>query len=124
MALSLLPSSLSSARLPFLFQVNASRADCGNVEGTYYQRDAWDRRLAQCLYRKCAPACPTFQEQEKREIFSRPEINFAGDSEVGEDLFWKRTTYCCTENLCNGCAKLRKQAGYLVSLCLALWVYR
>ena len=107
----------------FLPQVNASRADCGNVEGPYYKRDIWDRKLAQCVYRKCAPACPTLQEQE-REIFSRPEINYEDYSRIiAKDMLWNRTAYCCTENLCNAGAKLRIRIGLVVvSLCSALLV--
>ena len=33
--------------------VNAtSRADCGSIEGPYFGRDVWDRKLAQCIYRE------------------------------------------------------------------------
>lgn len=66
--------------------INATRADCGKKGTTYFGRDVWDVKLAQCVYRKCAQTCPSSRV-------------FVGDSQH-KDVFG-RTSYCCETNLCN-----------------------
>ena len=75
-----------------------SRADCGTIEGTFFGRDVWDRKLAQCVYRKCGNRCPTEGEDKER--------TFGGDGGdavvVSSKLLgglpapvFNRTSYCC-----------------------------
>ena len=86
----------------------SSRGDCGTVKDSkYYGRDVWDRKLAQCIYRKCASRCPTLEEDLAR--------TFGGDNE-DESLslqlgrlptpVFNRTSYCCDTNLCNKADKM------------------
>ncbi|KAL9191396.1 hypothetical protein ACHAXT_001102 [Thalassiosira profunda] len=80
--------------------VNAtSRSDCGTVEGTYYGRDVWDRKLGQCVYRKCSSTCPTV-EQDRTRTFGGDEEDFLL-GKLPTPVF-NRTSYCCDTNLCNG----------------------
>ena len=70
-----------------LFQINTtSRAAC-------VDRDVWDRKLAQCVYRKCSSRCPT-KEDDREKIFGEDDDRF------------NRTSYCCDTNLCNADRKL------------------
>ena len=71
--------------------VNAtSRADCGAVVGPHFGRDVWDVRLAQCVYRKCAAACPSREDDAARA--------FGGGAAVGRGGLpapvFNRTSYC------------------------------
>ena len=91
-----------------LFQINTtSRASCVSVEGSpYFDHDIWDRKLAQCVYRKCASRCPT-KEEDREKIFDEDDDRF------------NRTSYCCDTNLCNSTD--RKLCGWgLVILLLVI----
>jgi hypothetical protein len=70
---------------------NATRADCGAVKGTtYFGRDVWDVKLAQCVYRKCAHTCSSMAERF-----------FVGYGHGKDKDVFSRTSYCCETNMCN-----------------------
>jgi len=80
-----------------------SRADCGTIEGTHFGRDVWDRKLAQCVYRKCGSKCPSIDEDEAR-IFGGDTENGGTSSKLLGKMptpVFNRTSYCCNTNLCN-----------------------
>lgn len=100
--------------------INAtSRADCGAVEGPHFGRDVWDIKLAQCVYRKCAAACPSAGDDAPRAFGG-------GDPEERGGLpapVFNRTSYCCETNLCNHAATSRRLASWLtVSGVLVAWL--
>lgn len=101
------------ARVCVKEEINATRKDCGNVEGSlFYRRDIWDRKLAKCVYRKCSSRCPSQEEQEKR-VFIRVEEKLG-------DNFWNRTSYCCDSNLCNVRHRTQVTCGFLL---VVLWLF-
>jgi len=104
--------------------INAtSRADCGNIEGPYYNRDTWDRKLAQCVYRKCASRCPTLEEDRER-TFGGDEDDL-GQAEASTKLqptpIFNRTSYCCNTNLCNESGLRRGGSGLIVLLIMMIY---
>ena len=99
--------------------INAtSRADCGTIEGSkYLGRDVWDRKLAQCVYRKCSTKCPTVEEDRQRIFGGDEEIASSSSSlkllgQLPKPVF-NRTSYCCDSNLCNQ-ATDKRVIGYLL----------
>lgn len=103
--------------------INAtSRADCGNIEGPYYNRDTWDRKLAQCVYRKCASRCPTLEEDRARTFGGDEDV--LGQAEASTKLqptpIFNRTSYCCNDtDLCNESGKRR--GGMIVLLIIMIY---
>eukprot|EP00984_Skeletonema_dohrnii_P004226 scaffold1493_cov104-Skeletonema_dohrnii-CCMP3373.AAC.2 len=64
------------------------RADCGLGK---HSTDVWDRKLGQCVYRKCGVKCPSFEEDQLRD--------FVTDDQTRT---FNRTSFCCNDtNLCN-----------------------
>lgn len=105
--------------------INAtSRADCGTIPGTHFGRDVWDKRLAQCVYRKCANDCPT-EEEDRARIFGG--VN--GESSSFELLgrmpppVYNRTSYCCDSNLCNSGNEAVTQVGFISVLSIVAVAY-
>ena len=101
--------------------INATnRADCGTVPGTYYGRDVWDVKLAQCVYRKCASTCPSREDDEAR-VFGGPvdSISSAGTLSLPMPYF-NRTSYCCEDNLCNSGERRGMIAVGFIGLALAV----
>jgi len=105
--------------------INAtSRADCGNIEGPYYNRDTWDRKLAQCVYRKCASRCPTLEEDMARTFGGDDDDR--GQAEASTKLqprpIFNRTSYCCNDtDLCNEAGKRRGGMGLIVLLIIMIY---
>ena len=88
--------------------INATRADCGAVEGkTQFGRDVWDVKLAQCVYRKCAPTCSSLAERM-----------FVEDGHGKDKNAFSRTSYCCETNLCN---RANRTFGELSTLVAIIW---
>eukprot|EP01082_Thalassiosira_pseudonana_P010982 g9936.t1 g9936 contig4:911082-911582(+) len=105
--------------------INSSRADCGNAEGTpYFGRDVWDIKLAQCVYRKCAAECPTLEEDQARTFGGDYfVVGSASTTSIGRQQtpVFNRTSYCCTDNLCN--SGERTMTTFMTSLSM-LWLFR
>ena len=107
--------------------VNAtSRADCGSIEGPYFGRDVWDRKLAQCIYRKCASRCPT-PEEDRARTFGGDEDDL-GQEEASSKLagqpptqIFNRTSYCCNTDLCNEGEKRLCGLGLIVLLIMTIY---
>ncbi len=105
--------------------INASsRSDCGTVPGTHFGRDVWDKRLAQCVYRKCAYECPT-EEEDRARMFGGEEGGSSSLKLLGKipPPLYNRTTYCCDSNLCNSGNEAAKQVGFILVLSIVTVVY-
>ena len=100
-----------------------SRADCGSVTGPYFGRDVWDRKLAQCVYRKCASRCPTLEEDRTR-TFGGDEDDL-GQAEASSKLqptpIFNRTSYCCNTDICN-VGERRGGSGLIVLLAMVMYM--
>ena len=107
--------------------INAtSRSDCGSIEGPYFGRDVWDRKLAQCVYRKCASRCPTLEEDMTR-TFGGDEDDL-GQAEASTKLgqppttIFNRTSYCCNTDLCNESRERMNRMGLIVLLAMVMYM--
>ena len=66
------------------------RSECGVGK---HSTDVWDRKVGQCVYRKCSDRCTTFEEDKLRH-FNVIDTN-------GMSRTYNRTSFCCDSNLCN-----------------------
>lgn len=67
-------------------QAMMGRGECGT--SNIYPHDSWDKKLKQCVYRKCGHKCPG----EQIRIFN---------STNGPQKEYSRNIYCCEGDLCN-----------------------
>ncbi len=65
------------------------RADCGLVGK--HSTDVWDRKLGQCVYRKCSRFCPSLEDDKLRDFN-------VTEADIGSPI---RTSFCCNTTLCN-----------------------
>ena len=87
------------------------------IEGSiHYGRDVWDRKLAQCVYRKCASICPS-PEDDRGRTFGGGDDSSTLLEKMPTPVF-NRTSYCCDTNLCNQAAKELSGAGAISLLVL------
>ena len=81
------------------------RGECGTSE--IYPHDRWDKKLKQCVYRKCGHQCP-----EDITVYfnsSNPLRNYT------------RNIYCCEGDLCNASYGLgRPSTSVIMILALSL----
>ena len=106
--------------------INAtSRAECGSIEGPYYNRDVWDQKLAQCVYRKCASRCPTVEE-DKTRTFGGDKDDLGQEEEsakLGQSPptpIFNRTSYCCNTDVCN---VGKRRGGSVLIISLIMMIY-
>jgi hypothetical protein len=71
-----------------------SRSDC-------FGRDVWDRKLAQCVYRKCSATCPIVEEVKAKTLGEGENATSSAPSSTPPEPSLNRTSYCCQDNLCN-----------------------
>ena len=89
--------------------VNATRrSDCGLGK---HSNDVWDRKLGQCVYRKCSQACPSFEQDRLRDF------NVTDDA-FGSVRTFNRTSFCCDTNLCN--AAMSKSCNFLITVTIVI----
>ncbi len=89
--------------------VNATRrSDCGLG---IHSNDVWDRKLSQCVYRKCSQTCPSFAEDQLRDF------NVTDDA-FGLSRTFNRTSFCCDANLCN--AAMGKSFTFLITVTVVI----
>ena len=81
-------------------QAMMNRGECGIT--SEYPNDEWDKKLSQCVYRKCSATCPTNQTRYFQD-------------KNGPSKSFERKTFCCTGDLCNTASgKLLSSAMLLI----------
>ncbi len=91
--------------------INATRrSECGLGK---HSNDVWDRKLGQCVYRKCSQTCPSFAEDQLRDF------NATDDAFGSSVLTFNRTSFCCNDtNLCN--EAMGKSCNFLIAMTIVL----
>lgn len=85
---------------------SSSRYSCGGSEDHPF--DSWD--IKECIYKKCSSKC---LNETTRSLFdNQGEIN-------------SRSTFCCSESLCNSCDKTSVRISVLLSIAItAIAIFR
>eukprot|EP00986_Skeletonema_menzelii_P001594 scaffold419_cov147-Skeletonema_menzelii.AAC.8 len=86
------------------------RSDCGIGK---HSTDVWDRKLGQCVYRKCSSTCPSLAEDRLRDF------NVTDDA-FGSVRSFNRTSSCCDTNLCNAARSNRHIIVFAVTAVISL----
>ena len=84
------------------------RGECGNSD--VYPHDMWDKKLKQCVYRKCAATCP----ETRKKYFN---------STKGYRTEYERNIYCCQGDFCNTSSNLNpKCISFIGALFVFIWI--
>jgi len=92
-------------------EAKMGRGECGTTYS--YQEDVWDRKLKQCVYRKCASMCP----MRKTLFFNSTPIE---EQDVLGNVQYERRTFCCNGDLCNNGKTLSWLPSFLAIVTLFL----